>query len=55
MAARAGVAVRSILRAEAVDDVPPMTIRTLPKIQAALEELSVEFFADGVTVRMRQP
>jgi hypothetical protein len=27
------------------------TIRTLPKIQAALEELSVEFFADGVTVR----
>ena len=54
LAGRAGVAERSILRAEAVDDVPAMTIKTIQAIQGALEVQGVEFFADGVPVRLRR-
>jgi hypothetical protein len=37
-----------------VDDVPTRNIRTLQKIQQALEALGVEFFLDGAVRRRQQ-
>jgi hypothetical protein len=57
LAQAAGVAWRTIQRAEASEGVPRMHIATLEKIQAALEAAGVEFIQrsnSGVGVRLRR-
>lgn len=53
-----GVGVRTILRMEAVDGLPPANVRTLEKIRLCLERTGIEFIgspdeAPGIRIRKR--
>ena len=56
LARNAGVAWRTVQRAEAEDGVPPMHVATLQKIQRALEAGGIEFTSggNGPGIRMRR-
>ena len=51
LADKAGVAPNTVVRAEAVDGVPPLYADSLDKIQTAFEAAGVEFL-DGDGVRL---
>lgn len=56
LAARAGVASKTIRRLESEQGVPQTTTGTLAKIQAALEAAGIEFIGtphDGAGIRIR--
>jgi transcriptional regulator with XRE-family HTH domain len=56
LAAKSGVASRTIKRLEQVDGVPPSRSSSLESIQAALEAAGIEFIgapADGPGIRLR--
>jgi transcriptional regulator with XRE-family HTH domain len=58
LAARAGVASKTIRRLESEQGVPQTTTSTLAKIQAALEAAGIEFIGtplDGPGIRVRFP
>ncbi len=59
LAARSGVGVRTIIRAEAVDGVPRMQTDRMDALQLALEQGGVTFLdansAHGPGVRLRRP
>lgn len=58
LAARAGVASKTIRRLESEPGVPPTTTGTLAKIQTALEAAGIEFIGtplDGPGIRIRFP
>lgn len=58
LAARAGVASKTIRRLESEPGVPPTTTGTLAKIQTALEAAGIEFVGtphDGPGIRIRFP
>jgi len=51
----AGVAASTVARCEAGSGIPPVGVRTLQKIQRALEDAGVEFIAgNGPGVRLRR-
>ena len=56
LARMAGVAASTIARCEAVDNIPPVSVRTLEKIRRALEGAGIEFLAgnNGPGVRLRR-
>ena len=58
LAKRSGVGVRTILRLEAVDDVPQANVSTLKKITKSLESEGIEFVgspddAPGIRIHPR--
>jgi transcriptional regulator with XRE-family HTH domain len=59
LAARSGVGVRTIIRAEAVEGVPRMQTDTMDALQLALEQGGVVFIdsntVHGPGVRLRRP
>ena len=58
LATKAGAAMKTIARLEAVDSFPPSCSSTLADVQRALEAAGVEFIGtpdDGPGVRIRRP
>jgi transcriptional regulator with XRE-family HTH domain len=58
LADRSGVSLRTLLRFEQVDGVPPSRSSTLIDVQKALEAAGIEFIGapeDGPGIRLRRP
>ncbi len=58
LADRAGIGLRTLLRFEQVDGVPPSRSSTLLDVQKALEAAGIEFIGtpdDGPGIRIRRP
>lgn len=58
LAKKSGVSMRTIMRFEQIEDVPPSRSATLLDVQKALEEAGIEFIGtpeDGPGIRVRKP